>query len=214
MATEPIRILLVDDHLMVRNGMRLMFSADPQLCITGEAETARHALTLLQKETFDVALIDISLPDKNGLELLKQMTAMCPKLGVLVISMYAEDIYALRALKLGAAGYLTKNSSASTLIAAVRAAASGNKVISADTAQKLADLIGGNNSLPNHEQLSDRELEVMKQIAKGESLVDIASQLHLSPSTVTTYRTRILEKMQMKSNAELTRYVLANNLFQ
>lgn len=213
MTTEPIRILLVDDHLMVRNGMRLMFSADPQLCIAGEAETARQALTLLQKESFDVALIDISLPDKSGLDLLKQMTAMCPKLGILVISMYAEDIYALRALKLGAAGYLSKNSSASALIAAVHTAAKGGKVISADTAQKLADLVGGNR-LSNHEQLSDRELEVMKQIAKGESLVDIASQLHLSPSTVTTYRTRILEKMQMKSNAELTRYVLANNLFQ
>lgn len=213
MATNPIRILLVDDHVMVRDGMRLMFSADPQLRITGEADTARQALILLKKESFDVALIDISLPDQSGLELLKQMTAMCPELGILVISMYAEDIYALRALKLGAAGYLTKNSSASTLIAAVRTAASGGKVISADTAQKLAGMLGGNH-LSNHEQLSDRELEVMKQIAKGESLVDIASQLHLSPSTVTTYRTRILEKMQMKTNAELTRYVFANNLFQ
>lgn len=198
---------------MVRDGMRLMFSADPQLRITGEAETARQALALLQKESFDVALIDISLPDKSGLELLKQMTAICPKLGILVISMYAEEVYALRALKLGAAGYLTKNSSASTLIAAVRTAAGGGKVISPDTAQKLVSLLGG-SQLSNHEQLSDRELEVMKHIAKGESLVDIASRLHLSPSTVTTYRTRILEKMQMKTNAELTRYVFANNLFE
>ncbi len=213
MTSDPIRILLVDDHVMVRDGMRLMFSVDLQLRITGEAETAQQALTLLQKNTFDVALIDISLPDKSGLDLLKQMMALYPKLGVLVISMYAEDIYALRALKLGAAGYLTKNSSASTLIAAVRTAASGGKVISADIAQKLAGLLGG-NPLPSHEQLSDRELEVMKQIAKGESLVDIATQLHLSPSTVTTYRTRILEKMQMKTNAELTRYVFGNDLFQ
>lgn len=213
MNSEPIRILLVDDHVMVRDGMRLMFSADPQLHITGEAETAQQALTLLQKESFDVALIDISLPDKSGLELLKQMVAHCPKLGILVISMYAEDVYALRALKLGAAGYLTKNSSASALIAAVHTAAAGGKVISANTAQKLAGMFSGDH-LPHHEQLSDRELEVMKQIAKGESLVDIATQLHVSPSTVTTYRTRILEKMQMKTNAELTRYVFANNLFQ
>ena len=213
MLINPIRILLVDDHVMVRDGMRLMFSVDPQLHITGEADTAQQALSLLQKESFDVALIDISLPDKSGLELLKQMIAIRPKLSILVISMYAENMYALRALKLGAAGYLTKNSSANTLIAAVRTAASGGKVISADTAQTLASLLGG-RPLSNHEQLSDRELEVMKQIAKGESLVDIASQLHLSPSTVTTYRTRILEKMQMKTNADLTRYVFANNLFQ
>lgn len=212
MASE-IRILLVDDHSMVRNGMRLMFSADPQLTITGEADTAQQALAMLQKQTFDVALIDISLPDKSGLDLLKNIAELYPKLAVLVISMYAEEVYALRALKQGAAGYLTKNSSAATLIAAVRKAAAGGKVVSANTAQQLASLLGGARQ-PDHEQLSDRELEVMKQIAKGESLVDIATRLHLSPSTVTTYRTRILEKMQMKTNADLTRYVFGNNLFQ
>lgn len=212
MASE-LRILLVDDHSMVRDGMRLMFSADPGLVITGEADTAQHALAILYKQPFDVALIDISLPDKSGLELLKTMTELYPKLAVLVISMYAEEVYALRALKLGAAGYLTKNSSATELIAAVRKAATGGKVVSADTAQKLAGLLAGDHA-PDHEQLSDRELEVMKQIAKGESLVDIAKRLHLSPSTVTTYRTRILEKMQMKTNADLTRYVFGNNLFQ
>ena len=211
MPLKPIRILLVDDHAMVRNGMRLMFSSDPDLTITGEADTALQALALVQKESFDVALVDISLPDKSGLDLLKQMVELAPKLAILVISMYAEDIYALRALKLGAAGYLTKDSSASNLIAAVRTAAAGGKVIGTDTAQKLASLVGGDH-LPNHEQLSDRELEVMKQIAKGESLVDIAARLHLSPSTVTTYRSRILEKMAMKTNAELTRYALGHHL--
>ena len=210
--SSDIRILLVDDHMIVRNGLRLIFSNEPDFKIAGEAETAQQALALLQKETFDVALIDISLPDKSGLELLKIMSDLYPKLPVLVISMYAEEVYALRALKQGAAGYLTKNSSASALINAVRTAASGGKVVSADTAQKLAGMLGGAR-LPHHEQLSDRELEVMKQIAKGESLVDIAMQLHLSPSTVTTYRTRILEKMQMKSNAEMTRYVFGHNLF-
>ena len=211
MPLKPIRILLVDDHVMVRNGMRLMFSSEPELMITGEADTAHQALALLHKESYDVALIDISLPDKSGLDLLKQIVELVPKLAVLVISMYAEDVYAMRALKLGAAGYLTKNSSASVLIAAVRTAAGGGKVISADTAQKLAGFFGGDR-LPNHEHLSDRELEVMKQIAKGESLVDIAAQLNLSPSTVTTYRSRILEKMAMKTNAELTRYALGHHL--
>ena len=212
MASE-IRILLVDDHSMVRSGMRLMFSADQQLTITAEADTAQQALTILQNQKFDVALIDISLPDKSGLELLKNIAELYPKLAVLVISMHAEEVYALRALKQGAAGYLTKNSSAATLIAAVRKAAAGGKVVSANTAQQLASLLGGARQ-PDHEQLSDRELEVMKQIAKGESLVDIATRLHVSPSTVTTYRTRILEKMQMKTNADLTRYVFGNNLFQ
>lgn len=211
MSHKPIRILLVDDHAMVRNGMRLMFSADPNLTITGEADTAKQALALVQKESFDVALLDISLPDKSGLDLLKQMVELAPKLAILIISMYAEDVYALRALKLGAAGYLTKDSSASSLISAVRTAAAGGKVIGAETAQKLASLLGGDH-LPNHEHLSDRELEVMKQIAKGESLVDIAARLHLSPSTVTTYRSRILEKMAMKTNAELTRYALGHHL--
>ena len=209
---SDIRILLVDDHMIVRDGMRLIFSVEADLKITGEAETAQQALALLQKKAFDVALIDISLPDKSGLELLKIISHLYPKLAVLVLSMYAEEVYALRALKQGAAGYLTKNSSASVLINAVRTAAAGGKVVSADTAQKLAGMLGGAR-LADHEQLSDRELEVMKQIAKGESLVDIATQLHLSPSTVTTYRTRILEKMQMKTNAELTRYVFGNNLF-
>ena len=210
--SAEIRILLVDDHRIVRDGMRLIFSIESDFKIAGEAETAQQALALLQKKSFDVALVDISLPDKSGLELLKLMSDLYPKLAILIISMYAEEVYALRALKQGAAGYLTKNSSASALIAAVRTAAAGGKVVSADTAQKLAGMLGGAR-VAHHEHLSDRELEVMKQIAKGESLVDIATQLHLSPSTVTTYRTRILEKMQMKTNAELTRYVFGNNLF-
>lgn len=210
--SAEIRILLVDDHRIVRDGMRLIFSIESDFKIAGEAETAQQALALLQKKSFDVALVDISLPDKSGLELLKLMSDLYPKLAILIISMYAEEVYALRALKQGAAGYLTKNSSASALIAAVRTAAAGGKVVSADTAQKLAGMLGG-APVAHHEHLSDRELEVMKQIAKGESLVDIATQLHLSPSTVTTYRTRILEKMQMKTNAELTRYVFGNNLF-
>ncbi len=211
MAAKPIRILLVDDHGMVRNGIRLMFANDPDLEVTGEADSAQQALALIRDQAFDVALVDISLPDRSGLDLLKQLVEQRPKMAVLIISMYSEEVYAVRALKHGAAGYLTKDSSAAAMVAAVRKAATGGKVISSATAQKLAGMIGG-DGLAAHEHLSDRELEVMKMIAAGESLVLIAERLHLSPSTVTTYRTRILEKMSLKNNAELTRYVFGNQL--
>jgi DNA-binding NarL/FixJ family response regulator len=211
MTSKAIRIMLVDDHGMVRNGIRLMLANDPDLEIAGEAETAQQAVALAQAQPFDVALVDISLPDRSGLDLLRQLVETHPKLAVLIISMYSEEVYAVRALKHGAAGYLTKDSSAATMVAAIRKAAAGGKVVSAATAQKLAGMIGG-SGLAAHEHLSDRELEVMKLIAAGESLVDIAERLHLSPSTVTTYRTRILEKMKMKNNAELTRYVYGNDL--
>jgi DNA-binding NarL/FixJ family response regulator len=211
MTAKTIRIMLVDDHGMVRNGIRLMLANDPDLEIAGEAETAQQAVALAQAQPFDVALVDISLPDRSGLDLLRQLVETHPKLAVLIISMYSEEVYAVRALKHGAAGYLTKDSSAATMVAAIRKAAAGGKVVSAATAQKLAGMIGG-SGVAAHEHLSDRELEVMKLIAAGESLVDIAERLHLSPSTVTTYRTRILEKMKMKNNAELTRYVYGNDL--
>ena len=211
MATKRIRIMLVDDHGMVRNGIRLMLANDPDLEVAGEAENAQQALALVHAQPFDVALVDISLPDKSGLDLLKQLVEAHPKMAVLILSMYSEEVYAVRALKHGAAGYLTKDSSAAAMVAAIRKAAGGGKVVSAATAQKLAGMIGG-ASMATHEHLSDRELEVMKLIAAGESLVDIAERLHLSPSTVTTYRTRILEKMSLKNNAELTRYVFGNSL--
>ncbi len=211
MAAKTTKILLVDDHGMVRNGIRLMFANEPDLNVTGEAESAQQALALLRDQEFDVALVDISLPDRSGLDLLKQLVEMCPKMAVLIISMYSEEVYAVRALKHGAAGYLTKDTSTAAMVAAVRKAADGGKVISSATAQKLAGMLGG-DGLAAHEHLSDRELEVMKLIASGESLVVIAERLHLSPSTVTTYRTRILEKMSLKNNAELTRYVFGNQL--
>lgn len=208
---KTLRILLVDDHVVVRNGIRLMFANDPDLQVTGEADTAQKAISLVHEQQFDIGLVDISLPDRSGLDLLKPLLEIQPKLAILIISMYSEEVYAVRALKLGAAGYLTKDSSAATMVAAVRKAASGGKVISPATAQKLAGMLGG-DGLAAHEHLSDRELEVMKLIAAGESLVSIAERLYLSPSTVTTYRTRILEKMNMKNNAELTRYVFGNHL--
>lgn len=206
-----IRVLLVDDHTVARNGVRLMLSEADDIEVTCEAESAEEALRLVRLHDFDVALLDIALPGKNGLDLLKLLRAEKPKLQSLVLSMYSEEVYAIRALKLGAAGYLTKNEPAAALIAAVRRAAAGRKHISPALVDKLADMIGNEGRLP-HEMLSDRELEILKLIAAGESLVKIGGLLYLSPKTVSTYRTRILEKMELTSNAELARYARANGL--
>lgn len=208
---EQIRVLLVDDHLVVRCGVCRMLDADPAIKVDGEAATAAAALALLRERTFHVALFDIGLPDKNGLELLKTVRELYPQMAVLILTMYAEDIYAVRALKLGAAGYLTKSSDAATFIAAVRKAAAGGKYVTPSLLQKLAGMLGGASELP-HTRLTDRELDVFRMIASGDSLVSIAAALHLSPSTVTSYRARVLDKMGMKSNAELTRYGLDHGL--
>lgn len=211
MSINPIRVLLVDDHAIARNGVRLMLSSADDIRVDGEACNAQEALQLVLAQEFDVALLDITMPGKNGLELLKQLRSERPKLAVLMLSTYSEDIYAVRALKLGAAGYLIKDAPTSTLVAAVRKAASGGKHVSPALLEKLASLIGGGGSA-GHEALSNRELEVLKLIAAGESLVRIGETLHLSPNTVTTYRSRILEKMGLDSNAELTRYALEHGL--
>jgi len=211
MFNKTIRVLLVDDHTVVRNGVRLMLSSESDIVVEGEAANAQDGLKLAGEKDFDVALVDIAMPGKNGLELLRLLRTEKPKLAVLILSTYSEEVYAVRALKLGAAGYLTKDSPAATLIAAVRKAASGGKYLTPALAEKIAGMIGG-SGMASHEALSNRELEVFKLIAAGESLVRIAETLHLSPNTVTTYRTRILEKMGMASNAELTRYAIENGL--
>lgn len=207
-----IRIVLVDDHIVVRSGLRLMLKEYPDLRVEGEAESGAGAMQLLQTARFDVALVDITLPDKNGLDLLRQLRDLYPAMAVLMVSAHHEDVYAVRALKHGAAGYLTKNCSAEMLADAVRKAASGGKYVTPSLLQKLASMLGnGDDALP-HEALTDRELEIFRLMAGGTSLVAIATALHLSPSTVTTYRSRILDKMGMKSNAELIRYALDHGL--
>ncbi|HJV82001.1 response regulator transcription factor [Noviherbaspirillum sp.] len=211
MADKAIRVLLVDDHAMVRKGLQLILNATCDIRVDACAESTADALGKLKEQEFDVALVDIAMPGKNGLDLLRLIRESRPRLPVLVLSMYDEEVYAVRALKLGAAGYLTKNSQDSILIDAIRKAAAGGKYISAKLAEKLASLIGGNSAFP-HEALSDRELEVLKLIAAGESLVRIAAMLHLSPNTVTTYRARIMGKLHVKSNSDLTRYAIEHGL--
>ncbi|MBV8632968.1 MAG: response regulator transcription factor [Burkholderiaceae bacterium] len=211
MNAKAIRVVLVDDHAMVRNGVRLMLASAGDIEVVGESGNAQEAIAMLKEITADVVLLDISMPGKNGLDLLKQLRGDYPKLAVLVLSTYSEEIYAVRALKLGAAGYLTKDSPTDVLVAAVRKAAGGGRYVSETIADKLADMVGGGKGA-SHEDLSNRELEVLKQIARGEALVKIAENLHLSPNTVTTYRARIMEKMDLHSNAELTRYAIEHGL--
>lgn len=211
MTTHKIKVLLVDDHAIARNGVRLMLGTADDIAVMGEAGNAQEAMALVQSDDFDVALVDITMPGKNGLDLLRSLRAERPKLAVLILSTYSEDIYAVRALKLGAAGYLTKDAPTGVLVAAVRKAAAGGKHVSPAMLEKLASLIGG-GGMATHEGLSNRELEVFKLIAAGQSLVEVGKVLHLSPNTVTTYRARILEKMGMGSNAELTRYALENGM--
>lgn len=211
MLNRKIKVLLVDDHFIVRSGVRLILGEADDIAVEGEADTAQKALQLVRENDYDVALVDIAMPDKNGLDLLRQLKAEKPKLAVLILSTYAEEVYAVRALKLGAAGYLTKDSPADVLTTAVRKAATGGKHVSPALMEKLASMIGG-GAVGSHDALSNRELEVLKMIAAGESLVKIAETLHLSPNTVTTYRARILEKMGLSSNAELTRYAIENGL--
>ncbi|MTV36357.1 response regulator [Duganella radicis] len=211
MANNPIRVLLVDDHVVVRNGVRLMLGCEDDILIAGEAANSQEALRLVQAQEFDVALLDVAMPGRNGLELQRLIRNVSKPPAILFLSTYAEEVYAMRALKLGAAGYLTKDSPAPVLVAAVRKAASGGKYLTPGLAEKIAIAMGGSHGA-SHAALSDRELEVMKMIADGNSLVHIAANLHLSPNTVTTYRSRILQKLDLSSNAELTRYAMENGL--
>jgi DNA-binding NarL/FixJ family response regulator len=211
MANSQIRVLLVDDHAVVRNGVRVMLGSAKDIIVASEAESADQALLLVRAEHFDVVLLDIAMPEKSGLELLKALRLEKPRLAVLILSMYSEEMYALRTLKLGAAGYLPKNSPGPTLISAVRKAAAGGKYISAATADQFARMLAGDGG-GEHDSLSDRELEVLKLLAGGETTSGIADALCLSSSTVATYRTRICEKLGLKNNSDLTRYALVNGL--
>jgi len=214
MSSDRVRVLLVDDHAIARNGVRLMLGTAADIDVAGEAADAQQALALLRQEAFDVALVDITMPGMNGLDLLRHLHGDHPGTAVLMLSTYAEEIYAVRALKQGAAGYLTKDAPTAVLVDAVRRAAGGRKYVSPSLVEKLASLVSGDAAAAGHEALSNRELEVFKLIALGEPLVQIGEKLHLSPNTVTTYRARILDKMGMSSNAELTRYALEHGIIQ
>lgn len=208
------RIIIADDHEIVRAGLKQIIADDPELSVEGEAGDGQVLLETLRKKKFDVVLLDMKMPGRSGLEILKQLKMEHPSLPVLVLSMHPEEQYAVRTIKAGASGYITKETAPDKLIEAIRKVCAGGKYISASLAEQLADSIADSRSKPPHEYLTDREFQVMCMISSGKTITEIAKELFLSVKTISTYRQRILEKMNMKNNAELTHYVISNNLIE
>jgi DNA-binding NarL/FixJ family response regulator len=207
-----IKILVVDDHLIIRRGLKQIVGDTDDIIVADEASSGLEALDKALKNDYDVILLDLTLPDVNGLDILKQLKTRKPGVPVLVLSMHPEEHYALRALKLGASGYLTKRSASEELVAAIRKSSLGKKYISPSVAEKLALYVEADTEKPLYQTLSNREYQVMYMIASGKTVKEIAAELSLSPRTVSTYRLRILQKMQISNIAELIRYVIENNL--
>jgi DNA-binding NarL/FixJ family response regulator len=213
MSDPVIRVLIVDDHAIVRQGLKSILSDTQDLVIAGEAENSTRALHLIRESEFDVVLMDVNMPDRNGIDTLKLVKKEYPRLPVLMLSMHSEDQYAIRALRAGAAGYLSKQSAPELLVSAIRQVAAGKKYVSATLAEQLAEAITEDDR-PPHERLSDREYQTLCMIASGKTLTQIGEELNLSVKTVSVYRARLLEKMKLKNNAELTHYGLKHGLVE
>ena len=209
-----IRILIADDHTIVREGLKQILAETSDMMVADEATNGLEALDKVARQDFNVVLLDISMPGRNGLDVLRQLKAEHPGVPVLILSMYSEEQYAMRALRAGAAGYLTKDSAAEELILAIRKISSGRKYLGPSLAEKLAVYLEHGEDTPLHETLSDREFQVMCLIASGKAVKEIGNELNLSVKTISTYRTRIMEKMRMKTNAALTHYVIQNRLIE
>jgi two-component system, NarL family, invasion response regulator UvrY len=209
-----MRILIADDHAVVRKGLRQILEEASDIVVGGEASNGREVLEKIRAGGWDALVLDITMPGQTGLEVLKEVKQEAPRLPVLMLSMHAQEQYATRVLKAGASGYLPKESAPEELIKAIRKVCSGGKYVSADQAEKLIYLFDNASDKAPHELLSDREFEVLRAIASGRTVSQIAAEVHLSVKTVSTYRARILEKMRMKTNAELTTYAVRNGLVQ
>jgi DNA-binding NarL/FixJ family response regulator len=207
-----IKILVADDHTIVREGLKQIVGDVGDMVVADEAGNGQEALQKIREGDYDVILLDISMPGRSGLEVLKDIRTEKPKLPVLILSMHSEEQYAVRALRAGASGYLTKASAPDELIGAIRKVSRGRKYVTASLAEKLALELDADADKPPHEMLSDREYQVMLMLASGKSVKEIADELCLSVKTISTYRSRILEKMNMKKNAELTLYAIQNHL--
>ena len=207
-----MRVLIADDHEIVRRGLRQILRDEFSDLTLHEAENSQQAMDIVLQQPLDLVLLDINMPGRSGLEVLEQIRQERPKLPVLVLSAYPEEDYALRCLKLGAAGYLTKRSASAELLSAARKALTGGKYVTTSLAEKLAAALTEGASATAHESLSNRELQVLRLIAAGRSIKQIAAELSLSEKTVATYRTRISEKMGLATNVELTRYALQYGL--
>lgn len=207
-----LRILIADDHPVFRQGLRQILNEASDMALTDEVSDGLEVPSRVRAGCCDVVLLDISLPGRNGIDILKQLKREQPGLPVLMLTMHPEEQYAIRTLKSGASGYLTKESTPDELITAIRKVAAGGKYVSSSLAETLAFELGRMNEKPPHETLSDREYQIMLLIASGKMVTQIARELSLSTKTISTYRSRILEKMRMKNNAELTYYAIKNQL--
>jgi DNA-binding NarL/FixJ family response regulator len=207
-----IRILVADDHAIVRDGLKQIVSDTSDMVVAAEASNGQEALNKALEDDYDVVLLDITIPDRSGLDILKEIKSQKPELPVLILSMHPEEQYAVRALKAGAAGYLTKESAPEELINAMRRVSGGGKYVTSSLAEKLASVLKTGAEKPLHQVLSNREYQVLCMIASGKRVKQIADELLLSAKTVSTYRSRVLRKMNMNNNIELTRYAIQNQL--
>lgn len=209
-----IKVLVADDHAIVRRGLRQILSETPDIMVGGEASTAQEVIRLLSAERWSVVVLDLSLPGSSGLDLLSRIRREHPNSPVLVLTVHPEDQYAVRCIKAGAAGFLTKESAPEKLIEAVRKVASGGRWVSPELAETLASVLAGESKGAPHERLSDREFEIFRMLASGKTVSQVAQELSLSVKTVSTHRMRILRKMEMSNNAELTHYAVRNQLVE
>jgi DNA-binding NarL/FixJ family response regulator len=207
-----IRVFVVDDHAVVRRGLKQILDEALDCSLVGEAGTAAEAVAGLRTTPCDVVVLDISLPDRSGLDLLPQLRREFPNAKVVVLTMHGEEQYALRLLKAGASGYLTKDGVPEELVAAIRRVASGGRYLTPSLAERMAEHLGGGGEKAPHERLSDREFQVLCLMAEGKSLTEIACDLSVSVKTISTHRARILQKMGFKNNAELVQYAVRNGL--
>ncbi len=209
-----IKILIADDHALLRRGLKQIISETRDMEVTGAASTGAEVIEKASKNDYDIIVLDITMPGVSGLEILKQLKHDHPRLPVLILSFHPEEQYAVRALRAGAAGYLTKESAADELLVALRAIARGKKYVTSSLADKLVEAVGIEIDKLPHERLSDREFQVLRLIAAGKGITEIAGELFLSPKTVSTYRSRILLKTGMKNSAELTHYAVTHGLVE
>jgi len=207
-----IKVFITDDHLLIREGFKKLLKDEMDIEVAGEAGNAKDTMDFVLKNNIDVLILDINLPDKSGLDLLKELKEFKPDLRVLILSMHPEDRFAMRVLRAGAYGYVTKESAGEELVKAIRKVYNGGKYVSATLAEKLVLEIQSGSDRPVHEVLSDREFQVFQMIASGKTLAEIADSLSLAVTTVSTYRARILEKLNLHSNAELIHYAITNKL--
>lgn len=207
-----IRVLVADDHPLLRSGLKQVLSQEPDLELVGEAEDSSQALKRIEEEPWDLVILDIAMPGRGGLDVLRDIRRMRPELPVLVLSMHAEEQFAVRAIKAGARGYLSKVNPTSEVVRAIRKILTGKKYVSPGLAEALADSLDADSTRPPHEILSDREFQVLCQIALGKTVSQIAAEISLSVKTVSTYRARVLEKMGLRNNAEITRYAIRRGL--